>query len=166
MQNDLDRREEWVYKNLMKFHKDKCKVLNLGKHNPGLQHRLGSTWLGTSSVERDLGVLVDKPSMSDERAAAAKTDIGMLGYINKDITSRDKDVIVPLYSALVRPHLEHCVQFWPLLYKKRWGQAGEGPEKDQKDDPSVGKPHNKRLRDLGLFNLEKRQLRGDLITSI
>ncbi|PKU47407.1 rna-directed dna polymerase from mobile element jockey-like [Limosa lapponica baueri] len=55
LQEDLDRLEEWVNKNLMKFNKDKCNILHLGKHNPGVQYRLGSTWLGSSSVERDLG---------------------------------------------------------------------------------------------------------------
>ena len=106
-------------KNLMKFNKDKCKVMHLGKHNPGAQHRLGSTWLESSSVERDLGVLVDrKLNMSEQCAAAAKKANRMLGYIKKGITSREKEVIIPLYSVLVRPHLEYCVQFWSLLYKK------------------------------------------------
>ncbi|GAB0192430.1 mitochondrial enolase superfamily member 1 [Grus japonensis] len=41
LQEDLDRLEEWANKNLMKFNKDECKVLHLGKHNPGVQHRLG-----------------------------------------------------------------------------------------------------------------------------
>jgi len=57
---DLDRLQEWVNNNLMKFNKNKCKVLPLRKHNPGLCHRLGSTQLESSSVERALGVLVDK----------------------------------------------------------------------------------------------------------
>ncbi|GAB0189213.1 mitochondrial enolase superfamily member 1 [Grus japonensis] len=119
LQEDLDRLEEWVNKNLTKFNKDKCKVLHLGKHNPGVQHRLGSTWLGSSSVERDLGVLVDKQlNMSEQGAAAAKKANRMLGCINKGTTSRDKEVIIPLYSALIRPHLEYCVQFWSPLYKK------------------------------------------------
>ncbi|GAB0183652.1 mitochondrial enolase superfamily member 1 [Grus japonensis] len=60
LQEDLDKLEEWTNKTLMKFNKDKCKVLHLGKHNPGVQHRLGSTWLESSSVERDLVVPVDK----------------------------------------------------------------------------------------------------------
>ncbi|KAK4830695.1 hypothetical protein QYF61_012864 [Mycteria americana] len=119
LQEDMERLEEWTNKNLMKFKKDKCKVLHLGKHNPGVQHRLGSTGLGSSSVERDLGFLEDKQlNMSEQCAAAAKKANRMLGCINKGITSRDKEVIIPLHSALVRPHLEYCVQFWSLLYKK------------------------------------------------
>ncbi|GAB0204286.1 mitochondrial enolase superfamily member 1 [Grus japonensis] len=121
LQEDLDRLEEWANKNLMKFNKDKCKVLHLGKHNPGVQHRLGSTWLESSSVERDLGVLVDnKPNMSEQCAAVAKQANRMLGCINKGITSRDKEVITPIYSALVRPHLECHVWFWSPVHKKMW----------------------------------------------
>ncbi|KAK4830690.1 hypothetical protein QYF61_012859 [Mycteria americana] len=146
----MERLEEWANKNLMKFKKDKCKVLHLGKHNPGVQHRLGSTGLGSSSVERDLGVLEDKQlNMSEQCAAAAKKANRMLGCINKGITSRDKEVIIPLHSALVRPHLEYCVQFWSLLYKK---------EVDRLE--RVQRRATKMIKSL----LEKRRLRGDLIT--
>jgi len=108
LQEDLDRLEEWANKNLTKFNKDQCKVLCLRKHNPGVQHRLGSTRLGSSSVERGLVLLVDhKLKMSEECAAATKKANRMLGCINKGITSRDKEVIIPLNSALVRPHLEY-----------------------------------------------------------
>lgn len=62
--------------------------------------------MGSSSVERDLEVLVDsKLSMSEHCAAAAKQGSRVLGYINEGITSRDK-IIIPLHSVLVRPHLE------------------------------------------------------------
>lgn len=59
LQVELDRLEEWAYKNLMKFNRDKCKVIPLGKHNLGPQHRLGTTQLRSSSVEKDLRVLLD-----------------------------------------------------------------------------------------------------------
>lgn len=65
--------KDWANKNLRKFIKDKCKVLYLGKHNPRVQHRLGLTWLGTSSVGRDLAILVDdKLNMSEQCTAATK----------------------------------------------------------------------------------------------
>ncbi|GAB0188105.1 mitochondrial enolase superfamily member 1 [Grus japonensis] len=118
LQEDLDKLEEWANKNSMKFNEDKCKVLHLGKHNPGVQHRLGSTWLESSSMGRYLAVLVDsKLSMYEQCAAVAKQANRMLDCINKGITSRDKEVIIPLCSALVRPHLESCAQFWSPLYK-------------------------------------------------
>jgi len=110
LQKDLDRLEGWANKKLMKFQMyglDKCKVSHLGKHHPGVQHRLGSTWLGSVSVETDLGVLVDnKLHMTEQCAAAAKKANRMLGYINKSITSKDKEVVISLCSVLVRPHLE------------------------------------------------------------
>ncbi|KAK4814746.1 hypothetical protein QYF61_026723 [Mycteria americana] len=141
LQKDLNMLEEWANKNLMKFNKDKCKVLHLGKHNPGVQHRLGSTQLGSSSVERDLGVLLDsKLNMSEQRAAVAKKANRMLGCINNSITIRDKEVIIPPYSVLVRPHLEYCVQFWSLLYKKGVDRLERVQRRANKDDQRTGKP--------------------------
>lgn len=57
MEEDLDRLEVLANKNLVKF--NKYQVLHLGKQNPGVQFRLGSTHLGNSFVQRDLAVLVD-----------------------------------------------------------------------------------------------------------
>ncbi|KAK4830388.1 hypothetical protein QYF61_010899 [Mycteria americana] len=165
-QEDLDRLDEWATKNLIKFNKDKCKVLHLRKCNPGVQHRLGSTQLGSSSVERDLGVLGDnKLNMSEQCAAAAKKANRMLGCINKGITSRDKAVIIPLYSALARPHLEYCVQFWSPLYKKDVDRLERVQRRASKMIKGLGSlPYEERLREPCSFNLEKRRLRGDLVT--
>ncbi|KAJ7414016.1 hypothetical protein BTVI_41880 [Pitangus sulphuratus] len=105
MQRDLDKLKNWAHGNLTWF-KIKCKVLYLGRDNPQYQYRLGDEQIESSPVEKDLGVLVNERLYMTWQCELP-TQKGNL-----------RELILTLFSALLIPHLECCIQFWSPQHRK------------------------------------------------
>jgi len=135
-----------------------------GKEQPQAPVQAGADLLESSSAETDLGVLWDdKVTMRQQCALVDNKANGILGCIKRSVSSRSREVLLPLYTALVRPHLEYCIQCWAPQFKT----DEELLERVQRRATRMRRvlqnlSCEERLRELGLFSLKKRRLRGDL----
>ena len=75
--------------------------------------------LDETMLEKDIGVIVSADlEVSEQCGIAARKGNQLLGMIRRNVTYRDKKLIMPLYKSIVRPHLEYCIQAWrPYLRK-------------------------------------------------
>ena len=156
LQNDLDKLVKWSEKWQM-LNLEKCKFLHTGHGNLDVNNKLGDAALDTSAKEKDLGVtIIADIKVSEKCGTAASKGNQILGLIRINITYKENKLI-----AIVRPHLEYCVQAWRLYRKKdidtleriQRRTTNMIPERrDLSDD--------ERLKECGLITLQTRQLRG------
>ena len=75
--------------------------------------------MGTTVKEKNLGITISADmKVSEQFGIAASHGNQILGLIRRNITYKKKEQIIPLYKAIVRPHLEYCIQAWRPYRKK------------------------------------------------
>ena len=119
LQDDLDNLVKWSEKWQMLLNFGKCKCIHIGHGNMVKEYKMGDAVLGRTTQKKDFGVTfsVDMKVSEQCRIAASKGNQG-LGLIRRTITYKEKQLIVPVYKAIVRPHLEYCIQVWRPYRKK------------------------------------------------
>ena len=167
LQHDIDRVFNWAEEWQMKFNVDKCKVINFGNSAFDRTYMIDGKILDSVSSCTDLGVLITNDLKSVKHIdKVVSTANRILGMIYHTVENRTKYIIIPLYRTLVRPHLEYCVQAWrPYLIKdiaklERVQKRAVNMIRGLRAASYEGK-----LKELNLFSLEKRRVRGDLISA-
>ena len=119
VQDDLDKLVKWSEKWQMLFNFGKCKCIHIGHGNMDKEYKMEDAVLGRTTQEKDLGVTFSADmKVSEQCRIAASKGNQVLGLIRRTITYKEKQLIVPLYKAIVRPHLEYCIQAWRPYRKK------------------------------------------------
>ena len=78
-----------------------------------MNYEMRGTILSITVKEKDLRVTMNaNMKVSEQCRIAASKGNQFLGMIRRNITYKDKSLIVPLYKAIVRPQLEYGIQAW------------------------------------------------------
>ena len=97
----------------MLFNFGKCICLHTGPGNTDTNYGMGGTILSKTVKAKYLGVTMNaNMKVSEQCGIAAATCNQVLGMSRRNITYKEKSLIIPLNKAIVRPHLEYCIQAW------------------------------------------------------
>ena len=138
----------------------------MGHRNERAIYNMGNHRLEEVEEEMDPGVLIHRTlSVSNNCAVAVKKANQMAGHIYRTVTHKmSVQTVVPLYKALVRPHLEYCSLVWSPYLKKDILSIEKVQRRVTKTIPSISAlTYEERLKRTGLISLENRRLRADLL---
>jgi len=170
LQTDLDSLAAWSDSWQLRFNPSKCKCMHLGKCNPNVTYHISdnSEDIVVDSVasEKDLGVLFDNdlkfsPHIQQKVKKANQT----LGMVKRAFDCLDKEVFIPIYKSLIRPHIEYASVIWKPYLKKDIIAIESVQRRATKIVTGLKDlTYEERLRQLGLPTLAYRRDRADMIS--
>ena len=169
---DIKQLEKWENLWLLKFNPGKCKVLHINYNdNPRMGYTVDDVELNAceNNHEKDLGVLTSGSLLwTDQIKSSISKANKMICWITRNVILRDRKTMLSIYKALIRPHIEYCVQLWnPVAEFGNWSLilALEGVQRrfTRLIDDIGTLPYSQRLDILNLTTLAERRNRGDLI---
>ena len=148
----------------MLFNENKCKFLQIGRSNGKSDYKIQNDVLNTTA-EEDIGVTIQTHLIVSEQCGiAARKGNRLLGMIRRNITYREKKLMVPLHKVIIRPHFEYCMQAWgPHLIKYIDKLERVQRRATQIISEMQTRCYKDRLKLCNLITLETIRIRGDQI---
>ena len=165
LQDDINAADKWSKDWQLHFNATKIHALHFGWKNEKHQYHIGEELLEPTNEEKDLGVTIDQELKFHRHVAlATKRANGVLSQIRRTIKYKEKEIIIPLYMALVRPLLEYGNVIWNPRYKEDQKDVEKVQRRATKIVRSISHlEYGDRLRQLNLPSLQHRRRRGDMI---
>jgi ribonucleases P/MRP protein subunit RPP40 len=165
LQSDLSGLLRWTGDWQMRFNVGKCKVMHMGHGNGQFKYFMESRELEVVNAEKDLGVWIsDDLKVSTQCSKAYSMASRSLGMINRTIMCKTPRILLALYKTLVRPHLEYCTAAWSPHYVKDKVLLERIQHRFTRMVPGLRHlDYMERLRRLGLWTLEERRNRADVL---
>ena len=169
LQNDIDRLDEWSDRWKLRSNVAKCKTMRIGYHNDKHIYQMGSGEGGMDlnqvNSEKDLGITFqDDLQFTKHLADKFKKANSMLGLIHHSFQYIDNEMLIHLYKALVRPHVEYASSVWsPFMLRDIKLIEGVQRRATRLSRDLRNDPYNIRLTTLVLPTLQFRRDRADML---
>jgi hypothetical protein len=165
LQLSLNNLCEWASRWGMAFNVDKCKIMHIGRNNPGYDYYMNGVKLKVVEQETDVGVIIQKDLKTVKQSQkAANTATGVLKTIQRNFHFRDKKVYVQLYKQYVRPHLEFACTAWSPWLENEKKQIESVQVKAVNWITGLqGTNYMEKCVEIGLSTLESRRWEQDMV---
>ena len=139
--------------------------MHIGHNNMKRNYNMSNQQLPTTDQQRNQGIIIAKDlKWQKQTEKSCKTANRVLGFIAHNFRYKNKELILPLYNSLVRPHLEHAVQFWSPHLRRDIDNIENIKRRATKMITEIrNHRYHQRIQELDLISLVQRRLRGQLI---